>query len=128
MARILIVDDDVNMVKLTETILSANGHDAIGTTQPHEAFESVRKDSFDLIILDIVMPEFGGVDFLNALKILSGFKTPVLMLSGQGSIEAVKESLQLGAVDYLVKPFEASLLLARVSAALKKKARSPART
>src|SRR5437868_9481453 len=118
MARILVIDDDENVLKLVEMILGPQDHDVLGVSSAHDALTLVQKTSFDLVVLDLLMPEFSGIDFLNAVKALKSFSTPILILSGENSADPVLNAVRSGAIDYVVKPFKPETLLKKVEAIL----------
>src|SRR5204863_9247473 len=87
-----------------------------------EALELLRSKKFDLMLLDIMMPEMNGYEVLEHLKADAELRhLPVIMISAVGEVESVVRCIELGAEDYLPKPFDATLLRARVGASLEKK-------
>ena len=104
-ARILIVDDDPLIARMYETRMKAEGYDVEVATNGEEALATVRKETPDLILLDVMMPKLNGVE---TLKILKGEektkKIPVIILTNLGDRpEDVANAKKLGALDYLVK-------------------------
>jgi DNA-binding response OmpR family regulator len=124
MPRVLVVDDDRNLLKLIGTLLCSRGYEVVGTPAPHDAFEMLRRDSFDLIILDSVMPEFSGMDLINAFKVLVGFNTPVLMLSSKKNPISFLKTIEMGACDSVSKPFRSSIFLEKVKSTLSARLRT----
>jgi DNA-binding response OmpR family regulator len=117
--RILIADDD-DFIRLTiSAVLRQNGYRVLEAKNGREALERSLKDLPALAIMDIEMPEMGGLAAIERLRKL-GNPLPVLVLSGRGSVEERVQGLNVGADDYLVKPFEGDELLARVRALLRR--------
>jgi adenylate cyclase len=120
--RVLVVDDDrVNRMLLTRS-LEREGHHVRCAENGAEALEHLHADPCDVVLLDIVMPELDGVSVLEQVKNdpeLQGI--PVIMISGVDDTESVVRCIEIGADDYLPKPFDPVLLRARISAGLTKK-------
>lgn len=113
--RILVVDDEVAMrVALVET-LRAEGYRVEGAGDGEEALEKAFACRFDLILLDVMMPELDGFAVCAEMR-KRGLKMPVLMLTARGMVDDRVKGLDSGADDYLVKPFSLKELLARVRA------------
>lgn len=114
--NIMIVDDDETIVEILKKILEDNGYDSIATYNGQEAIRKLKEqDNIDGIILDILMPVMDGRDTLKEIRQKEETKkTPVLILTGEKSIAGVSEFLSLGANDYMVKPFDAGTLIARL--------------
>ncbi len=117
MARIVIVDDDRKLVDLLKTYLSENNHTPSFYTDPQD-FLKQDFERFDLVILDILMPAIDGFDVLREVRKKSAI--PVIMLTARGDIYDRIVGLELGADDYLPKPFEPRELLARIEAVLRR--------
>ncbi len=111
-SRILIVDDNRSVVRLAERALQKEGYDVITAFDGLDGLRKVKEEKPDLIILDIVMPELNGFQVLGLVR--QHTKTPVIMLTTECNMDSVKSTLALGADDYVVKPFSARDLLARV--------------
>lgn len=122
-ATILIVDDIAKNIQILGNILRDQGYILSFATSGRQALEMVREDSFDLILLDVMMPEMDGFETCRILKSLpeSG-NIPIIFLTAKTEVEDVVRGLRLGAVDYVTKPFNADELLARVHAHLELKA------
>lgn len=115
---ILIVDDQRSQVRLLEKVLQNEGFEVITAYDGVEGLRKIREEIPDLVVLDIIMP---GLDGLNTLKLLrQSYNMPVIMLTTESEKETVCEALALGADDYVVKPFHARQLLARIQAKLKR--------
>lgn len=123
-AALLVVDDNEdNRYTLTRR-LKREGYTNLTTANDgREALELLGSKKFDLMLLDIMMPELNGYQVLEHLKADAELRhLPVIMISAVGEVESVVRCIELGAEDYLPKPFDATLLRARVGASLEKKA------
>jgi class 3 adenylate cyclase len=121
-ASILVVDDDALNRKLLVRLLEQEGHRARTAGNGREALELLRETPSDIVLLDIVMPELDGITVLEELKSDPRLKhLPVVMISAVDELESVVRCIEIGAEDYLPKPFDAVLLRARINAGLTKK-------
>jgi adenylate cyclase len=123
-AALLVVDDNEdNRYTLTRR-LTREGYTNLTTANDgRQALELLKSKKFDLMLLDIMMPEMNGYEVLEHLKADAELRhLPVIMISAVGEVESVVRCIELGAEDYLPKPFDATLLRARVGASLEKKA------
>jgi two-component system chemotaxis response regulator CheY len=112
---ILNVDDSATMRKIVTMSLSGAGHTILEAENGAVALEKVKGAKVDLVILDINMPVMNGLEFLKALRSDGGTKTvPVIMLTTQGEEDMRKTALDLGANEFLAKPFQKDQLLATV--------------
>lgn len=120
--RILAVDDEEDILELVRFNLERDGYQMICATSGDEALKSVRKSSPDLIVLDLMLPD---MDELEITKILKGDQMtksiPIIMLTAKGEEADVVTGLELGADDYITKPFSPRILTARVRAVLRRK-------
>jgi two-component system response regulator ResD len=116
--QILVVDDEWNMRNLLRIYLTKNGFDVIEAKNGSEALGMTDKDSFDLIILDLMMPDMDGWEV--CAKIRQNNKVPILMLTARTETKDKVQGLNMGADDYLTKPFEPEELIARVYALLRR--------
>jgi class 3 adenylate cyclase len=121
-ARVLVVDDNkVNRLLLSRSV-ELQGHHTASAENGRLALEMVRKEPFDLMLLDIEMPEMDGFAVLEALRADPHLRDlPVLVTSSLEGVEGVVRSITLGAVDYLNKPVNPVLLKARIAATIEKK-------
>ncbi len=120
-ARILVVDDDKNLLKFITANLRARSYVVMTAQNGSEALDAWTQNSFDLIILDLMMPVLDGLAVVREIRAQSVLP-PIIVLSAQ-SEEAIKvEAFRLGADDYLTKPFGLQELLARVEAVLRRAA------
>jgi len=105
-SKILVVDDSAFMRRIVKNILTRNGFNEIVEARDGlEAIEVFRRVSPDMVLLDIIMPEMGGVEALGRIMDIDG-DAEVVMLTTVDQEEMRDECLRLGAVDYIVKPFE----------------------
>ena len=119
MATVLIVDDDLKLLKMLRRTLSYENLSVITAANGLEALPLVSSESPDLIILDWMMPKMNGITFIDRLREQQD-QTMILMLTARDAIENRVEGLETGADDYLVKPFAPSELVARVHALLRR--------
>jgi two-component system KDP operon response regulator KdpE len=115
---VLVVDDEARMIDFIRMNLSLEGFKVIGASNGIEALDMVRKHVVDLIILDIMMPQLDGFETLRMLREFSN--VPVIMLTAKGEEEDKVRGLELGADDYVTKPFGARELVSRVKAVLRR--------
>lgn len=119
---ILVVDDNENNRDLLARRLVRQGHRVTTAETGRQALELLNRDKFDLIVLDIMMPEMNGYEVLEQLKAHPGLRhIPVIMISAIDDLDSIARCIELGAEDYLFKPFNPILLRARVGASLEKK-------
>ena len=121
--NILVVDDEAPMRKLLSSNLKASGYAVSTAADGAEALKLIEEHSFDLLLLDLNLPGPNGLQVLEAVR--RGGEVPVLVVSGRGRERDKVETLDLGADDYLSKPFGISELLARVKALLRRVAPGP---
>ena len=113
--KILLVEDDPGLVMTLTDLLSADGYSVETSMDGLEGFERASSESFDLIILDVMLPGKSGLDVCRDLR-QRGIAIPILMLTARGQVIDKVVGLKLGADDYLTKPFEPLELLARLEA------------
>jgi len=116
--RILVVDDDPPSVKMICFLLREEGYDVISTDNGLAALELVDSQTPDLVVLDVMMPDLDGFEVCRRIR--QKADVPVIFLSAKGETVDRVTGLQLGADDYLAKPFEPAELLARVKAVLRR--------
>jgi class 3 adenylate cyclase/CheY-like chemotaxis protein len=121
-SRILVVDDNASNRDVLERRLMREGHQVVSTANGASALDLVAGQEFDLILLDLIMPEMNGFEVLRRLKAAEhASHIPVIMISALDEIDSVVRCIEAGAEDYLAKPFNPVLLRARISASLEKK-------
>lgn len=118
--RILVVEDEKSLNKLLNKRLENNGFSVVSCYNGVEALEVLKIDVFDVIVMDIMMPKVTGIEVLKNMKEI-GISTPVLFLTAKDSVNDKVYGLELGAADYLVKPFSFEELLARIRVILRNK-------
>jgi len=116
--RILIVDDEVSILKFLRSNLEDKGYAVISAANGEEALNTIERELPDLIVLDVMMPKMDGFEVCRRLREWS--QIPIIMLSARSDEKDKVKCLDLGADDYIVKPFGASELMARVSAVLRR--------
>jgi DNA-binding response OmpR family regulator len=119
---ILIVDDEKRLVSLVESYLSQEGYRVATAYNGKEALAVAKKENPDLIILDIMMPEMNGYDFMRVHR--TEQDTPIIMLTAKVEDDDKVIGLELGADDYVVKPFKPRELMARVRNVLRRAGKS----
>jgi DNA-binding response OmpR family regulator len=113
--RILVVEDDVQLARQIASALTEAGHDPMVVHDGERALDKTKQKPFDLIVLDVILPGIDGFDVLRHLR-SEHMASRVLMLTARGEVKDRVTGLQLGADDYLPKPFAMRELVARVSA------------
>ncbi len=119
MSSILLIEDEAGLVLTLSDRLTSDGFQVAAETDGPAGLTRATDDSFDLIILDIMLPGMDGFEVCRRLR-QHGVETPVLMLTAKGMIQDKVAGLRIGADDYLTKPFEMVELLARVAALLRR--------
>jgi heavy metal response regulator len=117
--RILLVEDDKNVTRFVSKGLKENLFIVDLASDGEEGFELITQEKYDLIILDILLPKMDGWEVLQKIR-EKGIETPVVILTARDSTPDVVKGLNLGADDYLIKPFSFSELLARIRAILRR--------
>ena len=126
MDRILIIDDDAELCALVARFLTAEGFEIDRAANAHEGIKRALGGSYALIMLDVMMPDLNGFDVLRQIRAQS--RTPVLMLTARGDTHDRVLGLELGADDYLPKPYDPSELAARIRAILRRSKTPPSTT
>jgi two-component system sensor histidine kinase/response regulator len=120
--HLLVVDDDAANREVLCRRLERQGHDVQTVSSGRDAMRILGESAFDLVLLDIMMPEMDGYEVLGRMKSDSALQhIPVIMISALNELQAVVRCVEAGAEDYLTKPFNATLLKARIGACLEKK-------
>ena len=118
MTRILVVDDEPLYVRLLEINLVTEGYEVITATNGLEALDLISNQLPDLVLLDIMMPKLDGVTTCERIRQFSNI--PIIMVTAKGEEQERVKGLNVGADDYIVKPFSATEVLARVRAVLRR--------
>jgi DNA-binding response OmpR family regulator len=119
MKCILIVEDDKNLQLTLKQFLEENEFEVICTMWGTMGIEQVKKGVPDVVLLDIMLPGINGMEVLERMKEIDS-KLPIIMITGYGSAESAVRAIELGAYDYINKPFEAEKLLEKIEKALSK--------
>ena len=117
-AHILVVDDDDGIRELVKQFLNQNKYLVTTAKSSEDALDKVKIIKFDLIVLDIMMPGKSGLEFTNENK--KKLDTPIILLTAKGEASERVEGLEIGADDYLAKPFEPKELILRINNILNK--------
>jgi len=120
MTKILIVDDDAHIRKLVGIILSEEGFSILEAQDGKEALTMLDSEKVNLIILDIMMPNMDGWELCQTIRAYYSDSLPILMLTAKGETTQKVKGFNLGADDYLVKPFQPAELIVRIKALLKR--------
>lgn len=116
--HILVVDDEARYVRLVRFNLEAAGYRVVCAATGQEALSALTRRPFDLVVLDIMLPDIDGFEVCQRIREVS--TVPIIMLTAKGADEDKVRGLRLGADDYVTKPFSAQELLARVDAVLRR--------
>lgn len=119
MARILVVEDESNLAQGLLFNLQAEGHTVSVVPDGETALESLQNDRFDAVVLDVMLPGRDGFEIASTLRAQDNY-VPILMLTARGRPEDIVQGFAAGADDYLPKPFDLNVLLARLSALLRR--------
>lgn len=115
--RILIVEDEKNILRFIKNIIESNGYDPIVAKTGEEAYSMIGSHRPDLVLLDLGLPDMDGVNIIKNVR--SWTRMPIIVVSARSSERDKVEALDLGADDYITKPFSANELTARVRVALR---------
>ena len=118
-AKILVADDEPNIVRLLRLYLRNEGYDIVAASDGREALDRFHSESPDLVLLDLMMPELGGFEICSEIRKVSS--VPVLMLTARSEDVDKIVGLEMGADDYITKPFNPREVVARVKAALRRR-------
>src|SRR6266568_7459113 len=116
---ILVVDDDRFANTLVQFVLSKEGYEVETADNPRGALLMIQKREPDLLILDVMMPYINGFEFSAKLR-AEGYETPIIFMTAQDGIEAKLQGFNIGADDYICKPFNHQELVARVQAVMRR--------
>jgi signal transduction histidine kinase len=117
LARLLIVDDETAQMEALCNTLQTEGYQTTGYSSPRRAVEALKAGEFDLVLTDLMMPEMDGISLLNAVRQIDSTLAGVIM-TGHGTIDTAVKAMQIGALDYVVKPFRLNVILTVVARAL----------
>lgn len=117
--RILIVDDEVQLVEMVKMRLEAAGYEIISAYDGQDGFDKARKDKPDLIILDLMLPKMDGYKVCGLLKNDARYsKIPIIMFTARAQEEDARLGKDLGAEEYVTKPFDPKILLSKIKGLL----------
>jgi len=122
--RVLLVEDEPGLVLTLTDRLSREGYDVQSSSDGESGLARATRETFDLVLLDVMLPRLGGFDVVRELRKQS-IETPVIMLTARGQVVDKVVGLKLGADDYVTKPFEMVELLARIEAKLRRTPATP---
>ena len=117
-AKILVVDDEPQLIRVLRTGLKSRGYDVLGASNSESGFEIFSDWHPDLVITDLAMPNVDGLEFCRRLRAIS--QVPIIVLSAKGEEKTKVEALDIGADDFVTKPFGIDELLARIRASLRR--------
>ncbi len=124
--RILVVDDEEDILELVRYHLAREGYEVVASASGEEALKKAKKESLDLVVLDLMLPGLDGLEVAKALKADAKTRTlPIIMLTAKGEDADVVSGLEIGADDYITKPFSPRVLVARVKTVLRRRSREP---
>ncbi|HSM90291.1 MAG TPA: response regulator transcription factor [Desulfobacterales bacterium] len=123
--RVLVVDDEEDILELVRFHLTREGYQLTLAATGEEALKKAKHETFDLIVLDLMLPGLDGLEVAKALKADARTKSvPIVMLTAKGEDADVVSGLEIGADDYITKPFSPRVLTARVKAVLRRRSRA----
>ena len=125
MAKIILVEDEINIASFIERGLRELGQEVSVVYDGNAGWELLQNESFDLLILDIIMPGMNGLELCRMYRQRFGYHSPVVMLTALGTTDDIVKGLDAGADDYLVKPFSFQELEARIKALLRRSKEVP---
>lgn len=118
-ARILIIEDEPAIADNIAALLVAKGHKATTSLEGADGLERARKETFDLILLDVMLPRMSGFDVCKLLRAdPKTAKLKIIMVTGLGRMGDVEEAFRAGADDYLIKPFDSARLFTKIEKVL----------
>lgn len=126
MAKILLVEDEINIASFIERGLQEFGHEVLVAHDGQLGWDLVQREEFQLLILDIIMPKMDGLQLCRLYRQTYGYQSPVIMLTALGTTDDIVSGLDVGADDYIVKPFSFQELEARIKALLRRTGAEPA--
>ncbi len=118
MIRVLLIEDDLNMQELISSYLQNYGYSVVCKASAKEALDSLQKEEYDIIILDLMLPDMDGFDVCKRVKSFSDI--PIIISSARGDIGNKIMGYELGADDYLAKPYEPRELILKIEAILRR--------
>ena len=124
--RILVVDDEEDILELVRYNLTREGYQVSGAVSGEAALKKAQSENFDMIVLDLMLPGIDGLEVAKQLKNRAATKSvPIIMLTAKGEEADIVTGLEIGADDYVTKPFSPRVLVARVRTVLRRKTQAP---
>lgn len=120
--HILVIDDEPDISWVFQQFLEDEGYKVSTANSGEEAIDIVKKGNIDLIIMDVMLPGIDGLETYRQIKKM-GLNLPVIMITGYGSMTKAMEAVELGAVDYITKPFKDEYVTNLIKVALSKKSK-----
>ncbi len=117
MSRILCIDDEPAILRLLAVVLAADGHEAVTAANGRDALSIARRDEISAVLLDLGLPDRDGLELIPALRAVR--PVPILVISARADVAEKVSALDLGASDYITKPFDGEEVRARLRAALR---------
>lgn len=124
-AQVLVVEDEAEIRELISLLLLRQGHRVQQCATAIEAMETLKKNQYDLMVLDWMLPHMSGLDLLKNLPQNPSQKMPVLMVTAKAEPQDIVQGLEAGADDYITKPFEPAVFSARIKALLRRLTSQP---
>ncbi len=121
--NILVVDDEVEVLKILEKVLTENGYNVLKAQNGTEALRIARKNNIKLALLDIKLPKMNGIELLGRFKKINP-DLIVIMVTAFGTLKTAIEAMKLGAYDYITKPFDLNFIVSIVEQALEEQSAS----
>jgi len=122
--KVLMVDDEVVFCENMTKLLNTRGYQAKAVNEGEEAIRVLKKEAYDVVVLDLKMPGMNGIDILKKLNELN-VSSQVIMLTGHGGVDTAMEAIKLGAYDYLPKPCEVDELSEMINNSQNNNGRNP---
>ncbi len=121
MCKILIVEDEVNIASFIKRGLQECGYEVSAAYDGEEAWQLIKQERYDLFMLDIIMPKIDGLQLCKMIRQNLGYSIPILMVTALGTTDDIVSGLDVGADDYISKPFSFAELQARIRALLRRR-------
>ena len=126
MAKILIIEDDTEISRITELELRHEGFSVVTASDGREGFEKIQDEKPDLVLLDVMLPRLSGLEILRKTRSELRSDVPIILVTARGETVDKVDGLNSGADDYIAKPFKIEELLARMNAVLRRSQKSRA--
>ena len=120
MSKILVIEDETMVLKAIEFKLKKEQFEVAIATDGQKAMELLRNESFDIILTDLMIPFYSGLEIIHYVRKEKNSETPIIVLSSLGQEESILEAFKIGANDYITKPFSPNELIIRINKQLNK--------